>query len=141
MTILYKRLIFFSLLLLFFVYTWVVATSGTAIDKGASYFSEDAAKGKLLFQEYNCGSCHQLYGLGGYMGPDLTNVISAKGKGEQYARAIISSGTAKMPDFMLSHEQVDQLVSFLRYIDKTGVSPVYNYKIEYDGTVGIIGEK
>ncbi len=36
-----------------------------------------AAAGKLLYQKYNCQACHQIYGLGGYMGPDLTNVYSA----------------------------------------------------------------
>ncbi|MBK8357424.1 MAG: hypothetical protein IPL13_19205 [Saprospiraceae bacterium] len=39
---------------------------------------EDA--GKLIWQDYNCNACHQIYGLGGYLGPDLTNVYSKEVK-------------------------------------------------------------
>ncbi len=38
---------------------------------GADQPSADLAAGRLLFQK-TCGSCHQLYGEGGNLGPDLT---------------------------------------------------------------------
>jgi putative membrane-bound dehydrogenase-like protein len=38
---------------------------------GADQPSTDLAAGRLLFQK-TCGSCHQLYGEGGNLGPDLT---------------------------------------------------------------------
>lgn len=97
--------------------------------------TESAQEGKLLFQEYNCTACHQLYGLGGYMGPDLTNIISAEGKGELYAKAFLMNGTQRMPNFQLTENEITALVSYLKYIDKTGISPVKFFEINLDGTI------
>lgn len=77
-------------------------------------------KGKMIWQEKNCTACHQLYGLGGFWGPDLTNVYSARGKGPQYIRAFVQSGTVTMPAFILSESELDCLVAFLRDVDATG---------------------
>lgn len=89
----------------------------------------------MLFQRKNCIACHQIYGLGGYMGPDLTNVISAPGKGPMYIKAFLTVGTERMPNFHLTEAEKDDLVAFLTYSDKTGVSPVKRFTINYDGTV------
>ena len=83
-----------------------------------------AAKGFRVWQQKNCQSCHQLYGLGGYMGPDLTNIMSDSLKGEPYAKAFITNGSAKMPNFSLSTEQIDELTAFLKWVDKSGRSRV-----------------
>ncbi|MBC5774729.1 cytochrome c [Pontibacter sp. KCTC 32443] len=83
---------------------------------------ELALQGKHIWQKHNCSACHQFYGLGGYIGPDVTNVMSAKGKGESYVRAVLQNGTATMPDFNLSVKDVDALVAFLIEADKTGKS-------------------
>jgi len=122
---------------LFIVFTIMVDTVGTANDKGAAYLNTSAKAGKLLFQKYNCSACHQVYGLGGYMGPDLTNIISDSAIGEPYARAILASGTNKMPNFKLSKEETDDLIAYLTYIDKTGISPVKKFETNNDGTVDI----
>ena len=135
MSVLLKRSIFWSLTLLFIVNTIVVYTSGPENDNGKNYLTEESKEGKLLFQECNCIACHQLYGLGGYMGPDLTNVISASGKGELYAKSFIQHGTERMPDFHLDESEADALVAYLKYVDKTGISPVRNFSVEYDGTI------
>lgn len=95
----------------------------------------EAQKGKLLFQKYNCTACHQLYGLGGYMGPDLTNVMSKEGIGEMYVRAFLQNGTQRMPNFNFSEDEIKSLVGYLKYVDKTGISPVKNFEINYDGTI------
>ena len=97
--------------------------------------TEGAQKGKLLFQKYNCTACHQLYGLGGYMGPDLTNAMSRSGIGEMYVRALLQNGTERMPNFHLSEEEIKSLVAYLKYVDKTGISPVKKFEINYDGTI------
>jgi|APMI01.1.fsa_nt_gi nitric oxide reductase subunit C len=99
-----------------------------------------AKKGFTIWQEKNCQACHQLYGLGGYMGPDLTNIISNPGKGEAYAATFIKNGTLKMPNLQLSDEEVSDLVSFLKWVDKSGKSFVAadsvtwygNYKLNKD---------
>ena len=46
--------------------------------------NKEAITGKVLYQKYNCTACHQIYGLGGFLGPDLTIVVSQQGKGEAY---------------------------------------------------------
>jgi len=130
-----KRLLFWSLFVSFFIYTAVVLTKGTDNDKGKDFLTEEAKQGKLLYQKYNCTACHQLYGLGGYMGPDLTNTISAAGKGEQFAKAILMGGTQKMPNFHLPEAEINALVAYLNYVDKTGVSNPRHFKINNDGTV------
>ena len=32
-----------------------------------------ARQGRRIWHTHNCQSCHQLYGFGGFLGPDLTN--------------------------------------------------------------------
>ncbi|MGP8214514.1 MAG: c-type cytochrome [Bacteroidia bacterium] len=130
-----KWLLFTLLFLAYIVFTALVDTIGTADDKGAAYLSPSAKKGKLLFQKYNCGACHQIYGLGGYMGPDLTNVMSIPLIGETYARSILANGTNKMPNFKLTPEEIDDLIAYFLYVDKTGISPVKKFQINSDGTV------
>lgn len=95
--------------------------------------SEQARHGQQLFQEYNCIACHQFYGLGGYMGPDLTNVVSKRG--EAYARAFMQAGTERMPNFGLSDAELDSLVAYLAFVDTTGTYPAEDYEINWYGTV------
>lgn len=131
----YKRLYFWGLFVLFIFYSVFIYISGGNNNPGKEFLTEEAKKGKLLFQENNCISCHQFYGLGGYMGPDLTNVMSAPGKGSVYVKSFIQNGTLKMPNFNLNDEEVNAITEYLNYVDKTGISPVRNFKIEIDGTI------
>ncbi len=86
--------------------------------------SAAASSGFEHWQANNCQACHQLYGLGGYMGPDLTNIISDSTKGAIYAAAFIKAGSAKMPNFNLPDTAVNELVAFLVWVDKSGRSMV-----------------
>jgi nitric oxide reductase subunit C len=130
-----KRFISAILITSFFIYSIVIYTTGTSVDKGAKYRTEQSKRGKMLFQRKNCIACHQIYGLGGYMGPDLTNVISTPGKGPMYIKAFLTAGTERMPNFHLTDAEKDDLIAFLTYSDKTGVSPVKRFTVNYDGTV------
>src|ERR1035437_6812018 len=130
-----RRIIFWVLIVLFFIHSSLVFTIGTNEDSGKNLMTEEAQNGKLLFQKYNCTACHQLYGLGGYMGPDLTNMMSAPGKGEIFAHALLQAGTQRMPNFQMTEEEIKSLVAYLKYVDKTGVSPVKKFKINFDGTI------
>ena len=89
--------------------------------------------GADVFQQYNCVACHQFYGLGGYMGPDLTNVTSKFSP--MYARAFIMNGTTSMPNFDLSDAELDALVAYLEFVDSTGTYPPENYEVKWYGTV------
>ncbi len=123
------------LVLLFAGYSFLIYTSGTDYSKGSESHSESARNGKLVFHKYNCISCHQIYGLGGYMGPDLTNVMSAKGKGRPYASAFIKSGTAKMPKFELSEKELTELLDYLEYIGQAGNYPVTEFELTWYGDI------
>lgn len=130
MSLITKRIIFFSLVIAYILYTSFVYTSGT-ITK--NLVSNEAAEGRQIFREKNCISCHQLYGLGGYMGPDLTNVIS--NKGENYVRAFLETGTVKMPNFELEENEILGLIAYLKYVDTTSNYPLRDFEISWYGTV------
>ncbi len=94
-----------------------------------------AGDGQLVWQKYNCQACHQLYGLGGYLGPDLSNIYSSEGKTEQYIKAFVKSGSAQMPAFELSAEEEQQLVSFLKAVDASGKADPRQFKMMYNGMI------
>ena len=105
----------------FVIYTIVVYTEGTK-EKIKPKVDSRITEGKLLFQKHNCISCHQLYGLGGYLGPELTTLMSQQGKGEQYARMFLKYGGPRMPSFNLNHKEIDCLIEYLRYVDATAIT-------------------
>lgn len=97
--------------------------------------SKEAIQGQELWQKNNCASCHQIYGLGGYLGPDLTNVYSNPKKGPNYIKAFLNSGVKMMPKFKFSETEKDQIVEFLKQVDATGIYPNLNARIEPSGWV------
>ncbi|MBS1487259.1 MAG: cytochrome c [Bacteroidetes bacterium] len=95
----------------------------------------EVVRGKMIWQEKNCTACHQLYGLGGFLGPDLTNVYSQEGKGAPYIKAFVQGGTATMPAFNLSEDELNCLVAFLKHTDESGSADPRKFKIRHDGTI------
>ena len=89
--------------------------------------------GKLVWQKYNCNSCHQLYGLGGYLGPDLTNVYSKRS--EAFIKAFLKNGTTAMPNFNINDYEMDCLLKYFNTIDNSGKSDPRNFRINNDGTI------
>ena len=129
-----NRLVYLLLLAGFLGYTGFVYQSEVPAGKTTANH-EQVLAGKMLWQQHNCSSCHQLYGLGGYLGPDLTNVLSAKGKGKAYAAAIMTSGTSVMPDFHLKPEEINALLAFLEHTDQSGRASVHGFKMEVNGSI------
>ena len=126
------RIIFGTLCVAFVIYSATIYTSGTAATHNDP-MSPEARAGQQLFQDNNCIACHQFYGLGGYMGPDLTNVISTRGAA--YAGAFITAGTTSMPTFGLNEEEVSALISFLTFVDATGTYPPKEIAVHWSGYV------
>src|SRR5688572_6349240 len=118
-----KPVIFLILFVAYIVYSAFVYTKGTS-----SEFSFPEQKqlsineGKKLFQENNCSSCHQLYGLGGYLGPDLTTAWSDRQRGEAYIRAMLKNGGSRMPRYDFHENEIEALTNYLRYIDSTATT-------------------
>jgi len=114
-----KKIIVIAILFVSYAaYSAWVYTKGTELTAPLNY-AEQQQKGKQLWQKSNCIACHQLYGLGGFIGPDLTHVVSDKTKGRRLAYALIKSGNNVMPNFQFKDEEVNCLVSYLSYVDST----------------------
>ena len=92
-----------------------------------------AENGKLVWQKYNCNACHQLYGLGGYLGPDLTNVYSKRS--DAFIKAFLKNGTTAMPNFNINDYEMDCLLKYFNSIDNSGKSDPRNFRINNDGTI------
>lgn len=90
-------------------------------------------KGKQLWQSYNCIACHQVYGLGGFLGPDLTNTFSLKGPA--YIKAFLQTGTNVMPDFNLNDEEIEAIITYMKDIDRTGIAAPSSFKLRLNGTI------
>lgn len=117
-----KAIIFISLFSAYSIYSLYVYTKGTDTLKAPIEANSEVIAGKILFQEKNCISCHQVFGLGGYLGPELTNTISQPGKGKGYARALLSSGLNKMPNYHFTENEINHLISYLEFIDLSSKS-------------------
>ncbi len=125
-----KSLIFTSLITGFLLYSFYLYAT---LPSNSKLHSVAADQGKLLWQQYNCTACHQVYGLGGYLGPDLTNTYSKKGP--DYIKSFLRNGTAIMPDFRLSENEITSLLSYMQNIDATGKADPKSFTINKDGTI------
>ncbi|MFQ5702762.1 MAG: c-type cytochrome [Gemmatimonadales bacterium] len=74
-----------------------------------------------IWREHNCQACHQIYGFGGFLGPDLTNRVTDDTPDRQVSW-ILTSGSGKMPAFHLSPDEQRAVVAFLRGVNRTGRS-------------------
>ncbi len=129
-----RRNLFLLLCVTYLAQSFYLYTEGTAVETSHP-LSAQVQAGWELFQDNNCSACHQFYGLGGYMGPDLTNIISDPNKGPEYAAAFIQFGTDKMPDFGFSDAEVAHIVSFLDYADSSGRYPPVGAEMLWTGWV------
>ena len=77
-----------------------------------------------VWRSKNCQACHAIYGLGGHIGPDLTNVYTRKN--EAYINLVLKNGLLNMPDLNLSTYERKQLISYLKEVNKTGVYPLHH---------------
>ena len=126
-----------ALFIAFIIYTCLVYNYCDKKNTNDSIPDEHALAGWKSWQKNNCQSCHQIYGLGGFMGPDLTNVTSDTAKNETYLRIFLKYGTGKMPNFNLSDTEVDNLIAFLKWVDKSGNSKVPKEKVTWSGNYNL----
>jgi nitric oxide reductase subunit C len=128
------RFIMIVLVVVFGLYNVVVYNSSH--EKAIDYvYTESALRGAKIYQKYNCTACHQLYGLGGYLGPDLTNCASMDNRGPEYIKAIVNAGVKTMPKFNFTDQELNDIVSFLKNVDSTGFYPNRHSKTRLSGWV------
>lgn len=127
--------VFLILSISFLVYSFSIYIKPLSAKEDQRFNKKMSSDGQLVWQHYNCQSCHQLYNLGGYLGPDLTNVISNLNKGENIIRAMVKSGTKQMPAFNLSDSEMNSLIEFLKSTDASGKSDPRKLKVNSFGMV------
>ncbi len=81
--------------------------------------SEVALEGRDMWHANNCQTCHQLYGFGGFLGPDLTNVAGRADRAR--FDSILTEGSLQMPAFHFSEGEIDALVAYFETLNKTGL--------------------
>lgn len=131
-----NRLVFGLLLASFLLYSYWIYTEGATSNE--SHYSESFLQGQRVWQEHNCSACHQLYGLGGYLGPDLTNVAE---KGEGYVSAFVVNGVRVMPAFSLSKEEQIALYDYLEGVSESGYFPNHQVEINWHGNFKLKDDK
>lgn len=83
-------------------------------------FSRPAQEGLRLWRSNNCHTCHQIHGYGGFLGPDLTNLMSRRP--DEDLSAILTTGRKQMPAFHFDEEEQAAIRIFLEEVDLTGTS-------------------
>lgn len=136
--------IFSFLCLAFLAYSFSIYFNENANSKNKSKFNiklvkeietKLSSKGKLIWQKYNCQSCHQIYSLGGYLGPDLTNLYSKYNKSEEVLKHFFKGGTKQMPIFKLNRDEEKSLLAFFKVLDNTGKSDPRTFKRLTNGMI------
>ncbi|MBK7886265.1 MAG: cytochrome c [Bacteroidetes bacterium] len=126
----YTMLVFCLLFISFSMHLYTGTVCATTTEN-----EENVAAGRLIWQNYNCQACHQLYGLGGYLGPDLSDVYSKPGKGPGYIAAMIKSGSGQMPAYAMTEEELKLLNEFLFAVDNCGNADPRSFEIGRDGMI------
>lgn len=130
-----NRWVFGLLVSLFIMYSYWIYTKGAA---SIQHYSETFLEGQEIWQAHNCSACHQLYGLGGYLGPDLTNVAE---KGPEYLSAFVLNGTKTMPAFVLSTKEQIALYDYLKRVNESGYFPNHQVELNWNGNFKLKDEK
>ena len=112
-----RKLLMGGLVAAFAVQTALVYTDDTA--SSFEILGEEALRGRQLWHEYNCQTCHQIHGFGGFLGPDLTN--AAKRLTDERLQEVLTVGTAQMPAFHFDEDQVLDLAAFLDELSVMGI--------------------
>jgi len=113
-----RRHLLLGLVGVFVVQTWIVYSDPTG--RGAPPLSVEASRGRGVWRRHNCQSCHQVYGFGGFIGPDLTN--AAKELTPARLDSILTVGSGAMPAFDLPPDERRALGAYLEELHRTGVS-------------------
>ncbi|MGZ3862101.1 MAG: c-type cytochrome [Bacteroidia bacterium] len=133
--------IFFLLCGVFLLFSFSIYVQPLLKDQSPREPNEKMITGRLTWQKYNCQSCHQLYGLGGYLGPDLTNLFADSSAGSQKLRALTRSGIKQMPAFRLSEKELRDLEGFLKCVNENGSADPLSFNTDASGMINSNGEQ
>ncbi len=93
-----------------------VQTTLVYTDTRQDPLSEEALRGRSLWHDNACQVCHQVYGQGGFLGPDLTNAAS-RIEGSRL-ESLLTVGSGQMPVFDFTPEQITDMAAYLEALDR-----------------------
>ncbi|MEZ5966198.1 MAG: cytochrome c [Planctomycetota bacterium] len=99
---------------------------GDDVAAGQAALSPTELRGRQVFLSHNCYACHQIYGFGGFLGPDLTNAAQRVPRAR--LEELLTHGSKQMPAFALPAADIDAVEAYLRAVDRTGVG-VARYRV------------
>jgi nitric oxide reductase subunit C len=105
-----------KVLLVVLVSAFVVQSALVYSDQPTGRLDEAGVRGRMLWHKRGCQVCHQLYGQGGFLGPDLTNAFSRVDSTR--LRTLLTLGSGQMPAFHLRDAEIADLRAFLRGMDR-----------------------
>jgi len=108
-----------KMLLAVLVASFAVQTGLVYSDDVDIVLSDEAVLGRELFHEGSCQVCHQLWGQGGFLGPDLTNAASRVD--ETRLVSLLTVGSGQMPVFDFDRQEIAYIRAFLEEIDRPDV--------------------
>ncbi len=118
---------------------FVVQTALVYTDPGETVqLNAQAVAGRHLWQRSNCQVCHQLYGFGGFLGPDLTNAAARMERTQ--LDSLLTQGRGQMPAFKMQPDEIDAIWSFLNAMNKTGIGQARNPKLVQQGNFVAVGD-
>lgn len=122
-----KKMLLAVLVLCFLVQTIIVYSDQPMPEP----LSERAMEGRSIWHRENCQACHQLFGFGGFLGPDLTNAAERVDPGR--LTRLLTSGSDLMPAFELPLREINSVRAFLNEINETGRGQLrFETKAEHD---------
>lgn len=127
--------VFLVLCGLFLLYSVSIYSKPYKIEPVEGLNQTGAAEGRLIWQKYNCQNCHQFYGLGGHLGPDLTNEYSRLDGNTKALRIYLNGGIKQMPRLELSDHEKEVLIEFLKITDASGSADPFTYKRLSNGMI------
>ncbi|MCG8467267.1 MAG: cytochrome c [Gemmatimonadetes bacterium] len=108
---LWKKTLVAALVLCFGIQTGLVYS-----DTRSEPLSDAALAGRASWHRHACQTCHQLYGQGGFLGPDLTNAASRVDSTRLVS--LLTVGSGQMPPFEMGLDEIAHLAAFLEEIDR-----------------------
>ncbi|HAK57041.1 MAG: cytochrome c [Vicinamibacterales bacterium] len=78
-------------------------------------------EGLLVWRRHNCQACHQVFGFGGFLGPDLTNRVGDD-TATDALRPLLTRGSNRMPGLDLPLAEQDAVLAYLRRLNRSGRS-------------------
>ncbi len=105
-----------KIMMSFLVAAFAVQTALVYSDEPTGPIDEADIRGRQLWHANGCQVCHQFYGQGGFLGPDLTNAYSSVDTAR--LRSVLTIGSGQMPAFNFSNAEIRDVRAFLQAMDR-----------------------